>query len=370
MENLLHQKVFTNKSISLATLFGGPVAAGFLISKNFKTFGNEKAAKTSIFIGIVSTLLLFAALFSLPENVVDNIPQALIPAIYTIIIGVIVEKLQGNNIKEFLENNGQKASGWTAAAYGLLGLVLNIALILILIFSVPQTGYEKQLKLGDNVSLYYSKNIKDNSPQRIGEIITKSGFLAESEGVDVFFSETANSYILKFVLPDKSLLEDNAIIEDFNGFEKYLNYNLNFKKKIEIKFTDVNLIEEYNLPETEEVELAGNIYEPIMYLDFYKVNENHTIYYNSEMPVEEVKILEKAVTTLKGYFPVNQVIDIIFLNNESNYVLKFFVNKEFWNNNGAINRIKSTAEYIKDSGISKEIVIVFVDNTDFSEKEI
>ena len=51
-------KIFTNKAISIATFFGGPLAAGLLISKNFKVFGNENAARNSIFIGIISTILL------------------------------------------------------------------------------------------------------------------------------------------------------------------------------------------------------------------------------------------------------------------------------------------------------------------------
>ena len=52
------QKIFTNKAISAATFFGGPIAAGFLISKNYKAFGNDNAARNSIFIGF-SKLVLF-----------------------------------------------------------------------------------------------------------------------------------------------------------------------------------------------------------------------------------------------------------------------------------------------------------------------
>jgi len=370
MEKLPYQKVFTNKTISLATFFGGPAAAGFLIAKNFKTFGNEKASKASIFIGIVTTLILFAVLMTLPESTVDKIPQSLIPFVYTAIIAAIIERMQGDQIKEFLENNGEKASGWTATAYGLLGLAVNVILILILVFSVPQTGYEKQLNVSDNVVLYYSKNIKDNSPERIAAIIEESGFLAESQGSDLLLSETNQNYILKFILPDENLLKDSAIIYDFNGFENYLNYNLNLNKKIEIKFTDPNIVLEYELPEIPESELLTEVYEPAIYLEVYEINENHRIFYNSEMPIEDVKILETAISKLKGYFPVNQVIDVIFLNNQNHYVLKLFVNKEHWRNSGSINRIKSTAEYIRNTGIEKEIKIVFVDNKDFSEKEI
>ncbi len=88
------QKIFTNKAISIATFFGGPLAAGFLISENYKVFGNDNAARNSIFIGIISTIILFAVIFIIPENVIDKIPQPLIPAIYTAIIALDYD--QGN----------------------------------------------------------------------------------------------------------------------------------------------------------------------------------------------------------------------------------------------------------------------------------
>ena len=219
MESLTNQqKIFTNQTISLATFFGGPIAAGILISKNFKTFGNEKAAKNSIFIGIVTTVVLFVTLFSLPENSVGKIPQSLIPFVYTAIIAAIVNRMQGEKIEEFLNNNGQKAT-----AYGLLGLALNFILIMIFVFSVPQTEYEKQIKLSENVILHHGKKIKDNTPKRLGNLIIQSGFLDGSEGSDLLLSETSNNYVLKFILPDKNLLKDSSIINDFNGFENYLN---------------------------------------------------------------------------------------------------------------------------------------------------
>ncbi len=116
------QKIFTHKAISVATLFGGPIAAGFLISKNYKTFSNDDAARNSIFIGILSTILMFAGIFMIPENIIDKTPQQLIPLIYTAIIAVLIEKLQGQKIKDFLANDGKKASNWQAAGYGLIGL--------------------------------------------------------------------------------------------------------------------------------------------------------------------------------------------------------------------------------------------------------
>jgi hypothetical protein len=362
------QKIFTNKAISVATFFGGPIAAGFLISKNYKTFGNDNAARNSIFIGILSTILMFAGIFMIPENIIDKIPQQLIPLIYTAIIAGLVEKLQGQKIKDFLADDGQRASNWQAAGYGLLGLVIIAAFLVVMIFAIPTEGYEKTITVENNVKLHHSKDIEDLKSQRIATMIKQSGFMEGSEGADLFLDTEGNFYRLKFVLPDTSVLSDTMLLSDFNGFENYLNFNLNLDKKIEIGFTDINLLNNFEL---QEIEFDNQqVYEPILYLQPYQINDFHTIFYNSSMPIEDVKKVESTVTRLKAYFPINQRIDIVFLNTEPDYTIKFFVVKDLWQNEGVTKRLKSTVDYIKNNGIDKNIHLVLIDNQTFEEKQI
>lgn len=362
------QKIFTNKAISVATFFGGPVAAGFLISKNYRVFGKDEAARNSIFIGIVSTILLFAGIFMIPEHIIDKIPQALIPTIYTVIIAGLVEKLQGQKIKDFLANNGQKASNWQAAGHGFIGLLIIAGFIVLMTFTMPSEGYEKSINIENNIVLHYSKDIEEMKSKRVAQIIKQSGFMESSEGADLFFSIEANNYKLQFVLPDTSMLTDTLLILDFNGFENYLNYNLNLEKQIEISFTDINLLNDFELIEINNSNTQ--IYEPLLYLQPYQINDSHTIFYNANMPVEDVKKVEDAVKRLKSYFPINQRIDIVFLNNGNDYTIKFFVVKNLWQNPAITDRLKSTIDYIKNSGIDKSIKLVLIDNQTFEEKKI
>ncbi|WP_439185887.1 hypothetical protein [Carboxylicivirga taeanensis] len=362
------QKIFTNKAISVATFFGGPIAAGFLISKNYKRFGNENAARNSIFIGILSTILMFAGIFMIPENIIDKIPQQLIPLIYTAIIAGLVEKLQGQKIKDFLANEGQKASNWQAAGYGLIGLMIIATFIVAVIFVIPTEGYEKNIIVDENINLHYSKDIEDLKSERIASVIKQSGFMEGSEGADLFLNTERNFYRLRFVLPDTSVLSDSMLLSDFNGFENYLNYNLNLDKKIEIGFADINLLNSFEL---QEIEYDNQqVYEPILYLQPYQINDFHTIYYNSSMPIQDVKKVENTVKRLKGYFPINQRIDIVFLNTKPDYTIKFFVVKDLWQNEGVTSRLKSTVDYIKSNGVDQNINLVLIDNQTFEEKQI
>ena len=78
------KQIFTNKAISIATFIGGPLAAGILISKNYKVFGHDEAARNAVFAGLIATFILFAGLFMLPEQLFDKLPHSLIPFIYSL----------------------------------------------------------------------------------------------------------------------------------------------------------------------------------------------------------------------------------------------------------------------------------------------
>jgi len=117
-------RFYSKRAISIATFFGGPLAAGVLVRQNYLNEGKTDQAMHALFLGIVSTILLFAALFLIPEDVMENFPSALIPGIYTAIILVLVETVQGQTLKAHADNNGLFYSGWKAAGVGTVCMVI------------------------------------------------------------------------------------------------------------------------------------------------------------------------------------------------------------------------------------------------------
>jgi len=141
-------KFYSMKAISIATFFGGPLAAGILVLRNFIQLGKEDFAKHSLFIGIISTVLLFVGLFSIPEQIIDKIPNSIIPAIYTGIIYLIVNKFQGKELKIHKENNGQFFSGWKAAGVGAVCLLIISAGIFTYVYTLPDDFDNAQYNIG------------------------------------------------------------------------------------------------------------------------------------------------------------------------------------------------------------------------------
>jgi hypothetical protein len=129
-------KLYSNRAITIATYFGGPIAAGILVRRNFINLGKTKYGRYSLYIGIISTILLFIGIYSIPEGIIDKIPNAIIPLSYTAVIWAIVKKLQGEDLKKHKENNGNFYSAWKAAGVGAISMsVILICLISIIFIS-------------------------------------------------------------------------------------------------------------------------------------------------------------------------------------------------------------------------------------------
>lgn len=121
------KRFFSQKAITIATYFGGPLAAGYLVNKNYEVLEQPDNARKSLIIGIISTILVFAGIFSIPEAIIDKIPNALIPLIYTGIIYLLVERFQGESLKKHKESGGEFYSGWRAAGIGAVAMLILAA---------------------------------------------------------------------------------------------------------------------------------------------------------------------------------------------------------------------------------------------------
>lgn len=111
-------KLYSQRAIGIATYFGGPLAAGVLVRQNYVNLGNTRYGKYSLLIGIVSTIVMLAGIFSLPEHIINSIPDPLIPAVYTGIVYLVIDRLLGQTLKKHKESSGQFYSGWKAMGVG------------------------------------------------------------------------------------------------------------------------------------------------------------------------------------------------------------------------------------------------------------
>jgi len=129
----------SQKSIGIASFFGGPLAAGYLIRENYLALNKPDEAKKSLLIGIISTIIIFYVLFMIPESIIDKIPNQLFPLIYTAIILFIVAKVQGTILSQHKEHNNEFFSGWRAAGIGLISSAIMIIGIFGFVYLTPDS---------------------------------------------------------------------------------------------------------------------------------------------------------------------------------------------------------------------------------------
>ena len=214
-------KLYSQKAIGIATFIGGPLAAGYLIRENYLSLDKPDEAKTSLLIGIISTIVLFSLIFVIPESIMASVPNQIIPAIYTGIIYLIVEKIHGTILNKHLENGNEFYSGWKAAGVGVISLV--IILIGIFGFTYFSPEGEEFEKYNEGITKF-SKN--------------------ETESM-VFYehinTETSNSLIQE--LDNKSIpkWEENIkIIKEINDIEN-LPSDLLEQNKILLQYSELRL---------------------------------------------------------------------------------------------------------------------------------
>ena len=148
-------KFYSQKAIGIATFIGGPLAAAYLIRENYLSLDKPNEGKKSLIIGIVSTILLFTGIFMIPESIMEKVPNMVLPAIYTGLIYLIVERIHGAILNQHKENENEFYSGWKAAGVGFVSLII----LLIAIFGFTYLYLnEEELEIYDTEMAVFSKN--------------------------------------------------------------------------------------------------------------------------------------------------------------------------------------------------------------------
>lgn len=127
-------RLYSQQAIAIATFFGGPFAAGLLIRRNSLNLGREKEGLYALIIGFIAMFLLVWGLYMLPENILDRIPNALFPMIYTGIIYFIVHRLHGKILDNHKSEGLPFYSNWKAAGIGFVSLIVIAAVFLVPIY--------------------------------------------------------------------------------------------------------------------------------------------------------------------------------------------------------------------------------------------
>jgi hypothetical protein len=125
------KKVYKSSMIRVATFIGGPLAAGYLMSENFKVFNEPENARKAIIYSIIATVAIIGVALLIPG--LNRGQSYLFPLIYAWIAWYLVQHYQGANISSHDNAGGETYSWWRPIGISLICLVIMLVAVIIFV---------------------------------------------------------------------------------------------------------------------------------------------------------------------------------------------------------------------------------------------
>lgn len=127
-------KLYSHRSITMATFFGGPVAAGYLARQNYLNLNQPQKAYNAMLLGFFYTVLIIMVAILLPDEFSDRNLNMAVYFFNVLIIYFIVEATQGKALKKHKKKNGKFYSAWNAVGAGLIVMFIMLVFFVLLFF--------------------------------------------------------------------------------------------------------------------------------------------------------------------------------------------------------------------------------------------
>ncbi len=242
----------SQKSIGIASFFGGPLAAGYLIRENYLALNKPDEGKKSLLIGIISTLIIFSVLFMIPEPIIDKIPSQLFPLIYTIIILYIVAKIQGTILSQHKAHNNEFFSGWRATGIGLISSAIMLVGIFGFLYLIPDSTdmYNKELikfSANEEETLIFYEHLDSESTYSLIRELDDFVLPKWKENIEIIKSTNQIENLpIELLNQNKTLLEYSELrIEAFELFKKAITEDTD-KYYLDIELIHLKIDEQIN----------------------------------------------------------------------------------------------------------------------------
>jgi len=209
-------KVFKNSALWIGAFIGGPLAAGYIIAENFKTFNRpENAKKTWIFV-ILATILIFIGIFFIPDD--SNFPDSLIPLIYTGIAALFFHYLQEKQIRSHIESGGLVYTWGRVVIVGIIGLAVTFitfipTFFILDLFNDADTSTHTYGEMKHEIS-YNNTTISEAEADLFAEAFFLTSFFDDEVTKYVYIEKVDGTYEIS-ISCIQSVVNDPEALEEF-----------------------------------------------------------------------------------------------------------------------------------------------------------
>ncbi|MFT6867518.1 MAG: hypothetical protein ACJA08_002361 [Cyclobacteriaceae bacterium] len=196
----MEKKLFTEKQVDISAVLAGPIPPGFLIYKNYMALVKEKQVYIALASILIFTVAFFYALFQVPQDIMDKIPNFVLTAFYGVLVFIFFRNFMAKDVNEAFETGVQKGSNWSVAGLTIIGLIINLGIILAL--AVDQPFYEGELVKTNGNELFYEQSIPITDVNKLSDKFVENDFFG-ADYVNVAKLEIINDEYLITMLYDE-----------------------------------------------------------------------------------------------------------------------------------------------------------------------
>lgn len=126
LEDISDKQVYTIRTIVISTFFGGLIAGSYMIYKNFKVFGDQRKASTTIVITVLVMILLVASTF---VPVLEQVPGIIYSIVITLAVSLLTQKYQTDLILKHIKADGKIHTAGRAVLICVIALLIMASFI-------------------------------------------------------------------------------------------------------------------------------------------------------------------------------------------------------------------------------------------------
>jgi len=213
------RKIYKGQTLWVGALFGGTLAAGYIIAENFKAFNRPDYAKRTWLFTALATIIFFAGTFLISEY--TKIPNILLPFIYTGIAAFVIHHYQGKQIRAHIKSGGQVHKWGRVVMIGLIGLAVTFISVAGAIFIKVVVSPTDDTSISTNTYgvfnheiSYDNENITTNGVDTLALAFTVTGFFSMNKTKYVFVEKVDNNYEIS-ISCQQSITNDTLSLEQF-----------------------------------------------------------------------------------------------------------------------------------------------------------
>jgi hypothetical protein len=205
------RKVYSARKICTGSYLGGPLAAGYMLTENFKALGERGKIFNTWVVTVTLTVLIL--LMPLLLNV-ERVPGLLVPLIYTLAAYIFFRIYQEDKTKTHVRAGGEFFGWGKTTLVALVSLLISLAFILPFAYFAGDFSETATVKtygrLKHDIS-FEKANISETEVNGIAEALTKTSFFDNEKTKSVDVKKVGTSYELNLYCNDSIKTNREAI---------------------------------------------------------------------------------------------------------------------------------------------------------------